>query len=135
MKRGNHAHLPARKTFGVLLSLLSAIVLTAPSADADNPKPKDAPVETATLNFTKVVVSYKVDGSEGPQVTLDGTLHVASQALLSDAGAPIGFRLRANLSNVFASSADGADGYVAVGDAEGIPAECGPEACAPRSSP
>lgn len=115
----------------VVLSVLIAMLVGARAADADNAKPKEAPVEAVSLQFAKVVVSYRVDGSPGPQVTLEGTLHLASQALLSNAGDPVGFTLHTNLSNVFASSADAAESYVAVGNADGIPAECQLATCAP----
>ncbi|HSU43828.1 MAG TPA: hypothetical protein VLN42_06380, partial [Casimicrobiaceae bacterium] len=69
--------------------------------------------------------------SQGPDVAIEGTLHVASQALLSSDGTPIGFILHTNLSDAFAVSLDGVTSYVAVGSADGIPAECQPTACPP----
>jgi hypothetical protein len=84
-----------------------------------------------SLKFGKTEITYSIDGSEGPGVVVEGTLHVASQALLSSDGTPIGFTLHTNLSDAFAESLDGATAYVAVGASDGIPQECQPTGCPP----
>jgi hypothetical protein len=121
----------AKPLLALLSIVLTTMVLGTRAAEADNPKPKDAPVEVVVFDFSKVQITYRIDGSPGPSAIVAGVLHLASQALLSDDGAPVGFTLHTNLSNAFAASSDGAQSYVAVGAADGIPAECQPAACAP----
>ena len=122
-----------RKSFVVVLSMAAALS-AASGAQADNPKPKpkpDTPVKTVTLNFTKLELTYRTDGSPGPSVNLGGNLHLVSEAFLSDSGVPVGFGLHGNLSDAFALVADNGASFVAVGASDGIPTECDPEACAP----
>jgi len=121
----------SRKALPVLVCALTTIAFATHAAKADSPKPKETPTETVSLTFSKNQISYSVDGSQGPGVVVEGTLHLASQALLSSDGTVIGFTLRANVSDAFAESLDGATSYVAVGASEGIPAECQPTACPP----
>jgi hypothetical protein len=120
-----------RNALPVLVWTLTTIACVAPVAYADTPKPKETPTENVSLNFSKIEVTYRIDGSQGPGVAIEGTLHVASQALLLSDGTPIGFTLHTNVSDAFAGSLDGATSYVAVGASEGIPAECQPTACSP----
>lgn len=120
------------KSFAILCSMTIALVALGP-AQADPPKPKpktDTPTETVMLKFTQVEPTYRVDGSPGPSVTVQGILHLGSKAFLGDDGMPIGFRLHGNLSGASALGADGVY-FVAVGAAEGVPTECDPDACAP----
>ena len=120
-----------RKALLVLVWTLTTIASGTRVAHADSPKPKETPTEVVVLTFGKVETTYMIDGAQGPDVAIEGTLHIASQALLSSGGTPMGFPLHANLSDSFAASLDGATSYVAVGASEGIPAECQPTACPP----
>jgi len=120
-----------RNALSILTLALMATVFATRHADADSPKPKETPTEVIVINFGKLETTYKVDGSKGPDITVQGTLHIASQALLSGYGIPIGFTLRTNLSDAFATNVDGTAWYVAVAASDGIPAECQPTACAP----
>jgi hypothetical protein len=108
-----------------------AIVFVAGSARADNAKPKETPTEVVVLTFGKLETTYTVDGSTGPDIAVQGTLHIASQVLLSSDGTPVGFTLHTNLSDAFAANVDGAASYVAVTTSDGVPAECRASACAP----
>lgn len=121
------------KTILGITAALLALVLATRVAHADDQKPKERPTETVSLNFSQVAISYRIDGSQGPDVAVEGALHVASQALLAADGTPIGFTLHTNLSDSFAVSVDGAQSYAAVGAADGIPAECQQSACSPPS--
>lgn len=119
-----------------LLSLIAAMMLVAVAvspARSDDQKPKTTPTEVIVLTFGKLEQSYKVDGSSGPDVAIQGALHIASQTLVAGDGTPIGFTLHTNLSDSFAVSVDGTQSYAAVGAVDGIPAECEPAACAPPS--
>jgi len=111
--------------------LTAAAVLAIASARADSPKPKETPTEVVVINFGKLETTYRVDGSTGPDVAVEGTLHVASQVLLGSDGSPVGYRLHGNLSDAFAASVGGDESYLAVSASEGIPAECQPSGCAP----
>ncbi len=114
----------------VIVALMSVVFLNGASTVlADKTKPTPAPTETVSINFTKIEETSRPDGSPGPIVTLDGRLHLVSQALL-DGSTPVGFRLQTNLMNAFASNQDGTETYVAVGSSDGIPAECA-EPCLP----
>jgi len=122
------------KSLAILVSITIALLVSGAVQADPKPKPKpqpDTPTETVTLNFSKVDFSYKIDGSPGPSVSLEGVLHLGSKVLLSDDGEPIGFRLHGNLSDASALSGDGTTSFVAVGAADGIPTECEAEACAP----
>jgi hypothetical protein len=121
------------KSFAILaLMIIASFGISAAQADNPKPKPKpDTPTEVITLTFGKLEVTYRVDGSPGPNVNLEGVLHLGSKVLLSDDGVPIGFRLHGNLSDASALSADGATSFEAVGASDGVPDECEPEACAP----
>ena len=120
---------------GKTKKLLVAVVMTAAmlgagAAEADNTKPEPKPAETVTINFQKINIEYK-DQTSGPSIVLQGVLHLVSKALLSQDGTPDGFTLHGNLADAFATSVDGSQSYVAVG-ADGMPAECDPSApCAP----
>ena len=110
----------------LVAALLTAAMLGAGVAEADNAKPEPKPAESVTLNFEKLKIEYK-----DQTIVLQGVLHLVSKALLSQAGAPVGFTLHGNLADASAASADGSQSYVAVG-ADGMPAECDPSApCAP----
>ncbi len=90
------------------------------------------PTESVSLNFTQVVFTYTAtDRSQGPEVTVSGRLHLLSQPLV-EGGTIIGFRLKSNLMNAFASNESGTETYVAVGSSDGIPTEC-TEPCFPPS--
>lgn len=112
-------------------TVMAAAVFTIGTAWADSPKPKESPTEVIVINFGKIETTYTIDGSAGPDVAVGGTLHVASQALLSGDGTPVGYQLRVNLSEAFAASVAGGESYRAVSASDGIPAECQPVACAP----
>jgi hypothetical protein len=113
-----------------LVSVLTAVTIFAIGpARADDSKP--TPTEVITINFSKVEKTYRIDGSSGPDVAVEGTLHVASQALRSGDGTPVGYKLHTNLSEAFAAGVDGGESYLAVSASDGIPAECKPAACAP----
>jgi hypothetical protein len=117
-----------------LLALVWAVTTMASApriAYADSPKPKETPTEVLSLDFSKITITYRIDGTQGPDIAIHGTLHIASHAVQSSGGDPIGFTLHTNLSDSFAASLDGATSYVAVGASEGIPAECQPTACPP----
>jgi len=115
-----------------MLSMIPLFATGAAQADTSKPKPEpNTPTESVSLDFKEIEYSYRVDGSPGPSVSLEGVLHLGSKALLSDDGAPIGFRLHGNLSAASALGTDGNTSFVAVGAADGIPTECEPEACAP----
>jgi len=120
-----------RKVLLVLVWALTTIASATRIAHADSPKPKETPTEVISLDFSKIAITYRIDGSQGPDVAVEGTLHIASHALLSSGGTPIGFTLHTNVSDSFAVSLDGATSYVAVSASEGIPAECQPTACPP----
>ena len=120
----------SRRSLLVLITFLTATAF-ATGVAADNAKPKETPTEVVVLTFGKVETTYKVDGSRGPDITVQGTLHLASQALLSADNTPVGFTLRTNLSDAFGANIDGTESYVAVAASDGIPAECQPTACAP----
>ncbi|HEY2862527.1 MAG TPA: hypothetical protein VGK37_02750 [Casimicrobiaceae bacterium] len=123
------------RSTGKRKALLAAVVLTAAMlgagiAEADNTKPEPKPAESVTLNFGKLTIEYE-NQTSGPSIVLQGVLHLVSKALLSQAGAPVGFTLHGNLADASAASADGSQSYVAIG-ADGMPAECDPSApCAP----
>ena len=121
------------KSFAVLAAMMIALFgIGAAYADSPKPKPKsDTPTEVVTLTFGKLEITYKVDGSPGPDVNLEGVLHLGSKVLMSDDSVPTGFRLHGNLSDASALSADGITSFEAVGASNGIPTECEPEACAP----
>jgi hypothetical protein len=113
-----------------LVSVLTAVTIFAIGpARADDSKP--TPTEVITINFSKVEKTYRVDGSTGPDVAVEGTLHMASQAFRSGDGTVVGYKLHTNLSEAFAASVDGGESYLAVSASDGIPAECEPTACAP----
>jgi hypothetical protein len=122
---------------GKAKALLVAVVMTAAmlgagGADADEAKPKQQPATGGSISLTyqKIETEYK-DQAPGPSVGLQGVLHLVSNALLSQYGTPAGFTLHGNLAGASAVSADGSQSYVAVG-ADGIPAECDPsEPCVP----
>lgn len=121
------------KSFTIVASMIIALVGIG-AAQADNPKPKpkpDTPTETIKFDFSKIEFTYRVDGSPGPVVNLQGVLHLGSKVLVSDNGVPAGFRLHGNLSDASALSTDGLASFEAVGASDGIPTECEPEACAP----
>jgi hypothetical protein len=119
------------KTLAVPLSVALTLVGIGVSQAGDSkPKAQPAVTENISLNFTKVETSYR-EGSPGPSVSLTGLLHLVSQTLLSEDGAPVGFILHTNLSDAIASSVDGAQSFVAVGASGAIPAECEPESCPP----
>jgi hypothetical protein len=122
---------PNVESFAILASIMIALFGIG-VAQADNPKPKpDTPTETVTLKFEKIEYNtYKVDGSPGPNVDLEGVLHLGSKVLMSGDGVPTGFRLYGNLSDASALSADGIASFEAVGASDGVPTECDP-ACAP----
>jgi hypothetical protein len=124
---------PSGKAKALLVAVvLAAAVLGTGAAEADKAKPKPEPAvtESVTFNFAKVEVVY-LDQTPGPSVVMQGVLHLVSQALLSQDGAPVGFTLHGNLADAFATTIDGAQSYVAVG-ADGIPAECDEsEPCVP----
>jgi hypothetical protein len=117
----------------VLVTIISVCVLgQVDIVDAAKKKPKPQPTEILVIKLVDVPTSsIQSTGSPGPDLTLNGRLHLQSQALL-DGDTPIGFRLHTNLMDAFASSADGTETYVAVGASDGIPADCeGP--CLPSS--
>jgi len=116
------------KSFAFLASMMIALFGIG-VAQADNPKPQ--PTETIKIDFSKVEVTYKVDGSPGPIVNLAGVLHLGSKVFVSDDGAPTGFTLHGNLSESSALSVDGITSFVAVGASDGVPTECEPQTCAP----
>jgi hypothetical protein len=120
-----------RNALSILTLALMATVFATRHAEADSPKPKETPTEVIVINFGKLETTYKVDGSKGPDIAVQGTLHIASQALLAGDGTPIGFTLHTNLSDAFAANVDGAASYVAVTASDGIPAECRSSTCAP----
>jgi len=120
-----------RNALLAIMSVLTATVLATRGAEADDKKPKETPTEVIVIDFKQIEFSYGVDGSRGPDVAVGGMLHIASQALLSGDGTPVGYTLHTNLSDAFAASVDGAQSYVAVGASDGIPAECRPMSCAP----
>lgn len=111
--------------------LAAAAVFAIAPARADSPKPKETPTEVIVINFGKVETTYRIDGSSGPDVAVEGTLHVASRALLAGDGTPVGYELHTNLSDASAASVGGAESYLAVGASDGFPAECQPSSCAP----
>jgi hypothetical protein len=119
--------------FAVVLAVMSAGLLGGASiAQADKQKPKPKPAEYLVVTMENVfVTSFQTDGSQGPELTLNGRLHLVSQALF-DGGTPIGFRLQTNLMDAFASNVNGTENYVAVGSSDGIPADC-TEPCLPPS--
>lgn len=115
----------------MIVSVLAAAICAVGPAQADTPKPKETPTEVIVINFGKLETTYRVDGSKGPDIAVQGVLHIASHALLSSDGTPVGFTLRSNLSDAFAANVDGTESYVAVSASDGIPAECQPNGCAP----
>ncbi len=134
MTRRHNVHRFTQNYVKALLVLLSTVLIATGTAQAEDPKPKpkpDTPTEVIKIEFKQIELSYKTDGSPGPLVTLGGVLHLASNALLSDNGVPIGFRLHSNLSDASALSADGSASFVAVGASDGVPTECEPDTCAP----
>jgi hypothetical protein len=115
----------------LLLAVLVAVMTTglmggASTVQADK---KEKPVFLVVQLETVIISSVQTDGSSGPNLTLNGRLHLLSQALL-DGGTPIGFRLQTNLMDAFASNANGTETYVAVGSSDGVPADC-TEPCLP----
>jgi hypothetical protein len=117
------------RTLALLVSAaLTLVGIGASRAGNSKPKAQPAVTETIAINFTKVETSYR-EGSPGPSVSLTGLLHLVSQALLSEDGAPVGFILHTNLSDAIASNIDGTQSFVAVGASGAIPAECEPESC------
>ena len=119
------------KAMAIVLSALAATALATGVTYADAPKPKETPTEVVVFEFGKLEPTYRIDGSQGPDVVVEGTLHIASQALLSHDGNLVGFTLHTNLSDAFAATVDGGESYIAVGASDGIPAECQSTACAP----
>jgi len=126
-----HPDTPTTRTALLGLTALMAFALAIRVAHADEQKPKQTPTEVVVLTFGKLETSYRVDGSKGPDVAVEGSLHVMSQALLAADGTPIGFTLHTNLSDAFGVSVDGAQSYAAVGASDGVPVECHPAACPP----
>jgi hypothetical protein len=112
-------------------TVMVAAVFAIGTAHADSPKPKESPTEVVVINFGKLETTYTIDGSAGPDVAIEGTLHVASQALLSGDGTPVGYQLRVILSDALAASVGSGESFRAVSASDGIPAECTPVACAP----
>ena len=104
MLTANRMSFQPRNALSILTLALMAMVFATRHADADSPKPKETPTEVIVINFGKLETTYKVDGSKGPDITVQGTLHIASKALLSGDGTPIGFTLHTNLSDAFAAN-------------------------------
>ena len=100
--------------------------------EAGRKKPKPQLTEIVVIKVVDIPVStLQRNGSPGPDLILNGRLHLRSQVLL-DGETPIGVRLNTNLMDAFASSADGRETYVAVGASDGIPADCA-DPCLPPS--
>lgn len=114
----------------VLLGLLSVVSLNMGVAHADKKKPPQ-PSESVSLNFTKIMVTYQLEGPAGPTVEVNGQLHVVSQTFIADDGMPVAFTLQGNLANTSALSMNGAQSFQAVGAQDGVPAECA-QFCPPR---
>lgn len=128
MYASNQPMFNMRKTlFGGVCAMMIAVAM--PVAHAEDQKP----TEVVTLTFGKIEHSYKVDGSSGPDVAVEGTLHIGSKALLAPDGTVVGFMLHSDLSDARAETIAGAQSYAAVGASDGIPVECQPAACAPSS--
>lgn len=109
--------------------VMTAAMLAAGAAEADNTKPEPKPAESLTIKFKEIKIEY--DQAPGSSIVIQGVLHLVSKALLSQNGTPVGFTLHGNLADASAVSADGSQSYVAVG-ADGMPAECDPSApCMP----
>lgn len=126
---------PAQRTLVALLSVALLVVLGTGTAEADKSKPESRPATYLVVTLQNVqVTSYNFDGSPGPSVTLDGVLHLVSQVLVADDGAPVGYTLHTNLSDASASATDGGGSFVAVGASDGIPDDCGEsDPCQPSS--
>lgn len=126
---------PAQRTLVALLSVALLVVLGTGTAEADKSKPESRPATYLVVTLQNVqVTSYNFDGSPGPSVTLDGVLHLVSQVLVADDGAPVGYTLHTNLSDASASATDGGGSFVAVGASDGIPDDCGEsDSCQPSS--
>ena len=123
-------HIRSAKQLAVLLSLvISVTAFGVAQADDKKPKPQPASTENVSLNFTQFKTENSA-GAPGPSVSLNGVLHLVSQTLLSADGTPFAFALHADISDTAASSADGAQSFVAVG-AFAIPAECQTQSCPP----
>ncbi len=91
----------------------------------------DFPPFSVTKHIDTATSTLLANGSPGPEVILKGRLHLLGQPLF-DGNTLIGYRLRSNLMNAFASSEDGMETYVAVGSSDGVPADC-TEPCMPPS--
>ncbi len=119
----------------LLITVLTALMIAGLLSGASTVQAKNnggAPVKYATIKMETVVISsFRTNGSPGPTLTLNGRLHLVSQALF-EGGTAIGLRLQTNLMDAFASNAEGTESYVAVGASDGIPTEC-TEPCFPPS--
>ena len=110
-----NSRLMAAVLIGLFISLHTGVT------HADKKKPQPQPSESITLNFTKIVVTYQIQGPNGPSVGLDGQLHLVSQTFIADDGTPVAFTLHGNLGDTSALSVDGAQPFQAV---DGLAIEC-----------